>query len=1614
MKKKIVFFVLILVSSLFLIFSRQVLNFGIISFLDVFTKKAISSKITFKSIDIKKRKIVLRKVNLTSSDKFNVAAEELDIKFKLKFSKFKLLMILDCNEPKISLFKNKNILEDIHIKDSRFFSILFNVNDGKINLIENDKILKQIYFDFRSSSLVGKFNLFFDKELKDNISLDINANGVKKTFSANLEKVDSSNLNEIISFFDIKYLEKISGLLSGKAVFELQNLEVCNFFTNLECSNLIFTNPNTKLKFDFKYLKFEGSYPDFSQNNSLFFKNLKSNFLKSTKLRLNFDDLAIYTEKNTVFSNIKGAFSFNPSLGAKLFLNGNINDEKMHPFEIDSKAYISSAFSNWLDFDFKLDDKSIICLKAKEIESSYNLHLSCNELKYNFFNDIQDLLCGYYSKIKDFKFNDGNLSFSIDTRFDEKGLNKVFITDFELKNIVFEKSSFGGSVSKLEGKSSFDFSANNFWDTFFSDIKIDKASFSYNQKKIEDLNANIFITDGVFQSSNVVCLIEKSLTDAQIKGRVDEFNMLLQSKGMIKDTKDSFESYVSCQKKSDKYLFSGNIKISDGQDAAFGFDLNKLLIFNYKDFKNALEQGWIRAEKVIFNKWPKILSYNLNLDGIGNFAGFYKNNKLHFQLKGEGLRYANENIDLIIDKIGDVNEFLFENDKYIDGYLDGSSLSCEVPEVRGRCYLPKFDVAFELNDIKTSVVQNILTSKVKAVSEDVKLDGEVIFDFSKQKPLLKIDVKEFHSDIESFQRLLKHFEYEYKLSITGQIDGFGKVITYFDNPVDNYFNISFDISNASCKINQKSTFKNLSLKGRCSSDQMEFYNIYSDLALENKTYKINCPILRKTDNDLIFDLRLENNIFDLLRLKGKFLKENKGYKLCLDDVNSHFFNQKLNGLELVLNQDLKFDNFKFNSKTDSYILMSQMQFLLDLGFVPMDALDLSDLIKTKHLGSLDIKLSLNEKKELIFDASAKELVLFGMEFQNFLFKGKTEESNIEIQAFNFNDYESSFLLQLGKDQLQIKDCTLKKKDGLFLKMQGSFDPKLSTLNTKISEVEIDLKKMNSFLCNQIKVPQNSIDGCLKGSGNCSICIPKENNKFNISFDLDFEPSNLTTEKVRIYNNGTVNLKFSLDKGFSIQGLDLSFYSKEIDLSSLSCKITNLGYDFKRNRWLLKDSNLFIPNSFKNSIAKIDRFKDLLEYISFDDDIDFTCDIDISKDLSNFNISSKEANFNLFGKKRKFKDLLFIIKESKLFLKFDYFINKSFYTIENIIFLDKNLTAKTTVYDKIPFEYEPLSIKWQIDNKKIIVKEISGHFCGINFLMQEELDNLNSNKLFGSIKIDMTKMKKILPEDIQSSITSYSLGKGYEISGKLDIDFSKNNKFVFDGIFSGKDFELIGYQFKTMFSKISINDDLIKISDFKISDQAGILIVNEIDFTKKDDKWHLSIPVLKIKDLRPALMQKINQPLGEMTPFLIREMYLYDVQGEIGAKESFTGHGNLTFINSFKRGYSVFDFPADVLSRIVGIDQALLVPVRGKIDLKIKDAKLNLINLYDSFSESERSKFYLLDKSKKSHIDFNGNIFINIAMKQYVLFKFTESFVISIRGNLENPEYNLKKKRGFLN
>ncbi|MEI6242254.1 MAG: hypothetical protein WCP39_02485, partial [Chlamydiota bacterium] len=229
---------------------------------------------------------------------------------------------------------------------------------------------------------------------------------------------------------------------------------------------------------------------------------------------------------------------------------------------------------------------------------------------------------------------------------------------------------------------------------------------------------------------------------------------------------------------------------------------------------------------------------------------------------------------------------------------------------------------------------------------------------------------------------------------------------------------------------------------------------------------------------------------------------------------------------------------------------------------------------------------------------------------------------------------------------------------------------------------------------------------------------------------------------------------------------------------------------------------------------------------------------------------------------------------------------------------------------------------------------------------------------------------------------------------------------FDGFLFGKECEAMGCRFQTLQSRLKWNTTQFELLDTKVSDRSGIYTMDRFLL---EDKTSFSIPSILIRNFRPSLLKKMSGKEQEIKPLVIREWKLWDIGGNLADPKTIHGKSLLRFINSFKREYTVLDVPSDVLSRIIGLDLELLIPVQGYLEGDIHDGRFFITRIKDVYSEGKRSKFFLIDGAS---VDFQGNVDINIKMKQYVLFKFTEHFILSLKGKLNHPDIHLTKKRHF--
>lgn len=473
-------------------------------------------------------------------------------------------------------------------------------------------------------------------------------------------------------------------------------------------------------------------------------------------------------------------------------------------------------------------------------------------------------------------------------------------------------------------------------------------------------------------------------------------------------------------------------------------------------------------------------------------------------------------------------------------------------------------------------------------------------------------------------------------------------------------------------------------------------------------------------------------------------------------------------------------------------------------------------------------------------------------------------------------------------------------------------------------------------------------------------------------ELDFSLSNFTALDHPLENAGEIHLSYKSKQGALLQGIDLH--------GKFDCVVDLLEYDAARSHWIFHNAQIHVPPEI------------LTPFLN--QDLNFTADFDLASDLSTLSCAMREGSIPYNGAYHHIENLDLFWNGGKCQAAFRY-LNHLF----SFQFLVGDQIKGRLVLGE---EEMPLAIDWEYSDK-LYIQSIEGSFSGLEASFHAE----KSNMLVGSAHINFTALAPLLPPDVAQVFDEIKMGQGYELKGRLQIE---KNLPYFKGILSGKAIELFGFQFRTLLAQVDLGPKAIRIYDIKISDSAGMMKIDEI-LLKDEAPWTIAIPNLTILDLRPCLLVRPGGTAGPLNPLVVRELKISDFKGLLDDGKTYTGKGILHFINSYKREETVFDLPANVLSRIVGLDLDLLIPVTGDLTFDIKDGYFNLLELTNAYSEAKRSQFFL-ETDPPPRMDLDGNLQIFIKMKQFVLLKITESLLISIDGVLDDPKIHLKKKRFF--
>lgn len=587
----------------------------------------------------------------------------------------------------------------------------------------------------------------------------------------------------------------------------------------------------------------------------------------------------------------------------------------------------------------------------------------------------------------------------------------------------------------------------------------------------------------------------------------------------------------------------------------------------------------------------------------------------------------------------------------------------------------------------------------------------------------------------------------------------------------------------------------------------------------------------------------------------------------------------------------------------------------------------------------------------------------------------------EISFFRFGLLEASGKLSMRENLWTVEKGVLTRGEGDYFAFSGSFD--FSFGEFLIEKMSVDLQHLFfPFL----------LEGKVEGSGSL-----EWNGGLALEGDFLLRPSHVKSGEWVFENESEIQLHCSRKQGLLLQGIDFTLGRAEDPC--LQGRIGLLQFNFDESRWLFHHTQLHAPtDAFQNLLSLIPECSPvsfIFNVLSPRRDLDFSASFDFAANGSSFSCYLFDGSIPIFDEVRYVKNVELQWNGRRLLTSFElHHLDRSF---------NGGMSVEVKGSPRGRVFLDSLNVEWEMDSKEgLIIYSIDGSFGGVEASFYKEAE---SKSLLGSLRCQFDLCADFLPSEVAKAVRILKMGKGYELKGK----FSYEDGYSFNGVLSGKSCDLLGYQIRTLFTRVQLDANQLCFSEMNISDPAGVLNIDSLVIGREAVK----MPRFWLRDFRPSLLQKPGRSENMIAPFVIRDLKVQDLKGKLNDSSSYTAKGELSFVNSFKQGRTVLDLPADLLGRIVGLDLELLIPVQGTFQLELKDRRFWLSDLQDSWSDGKRSKFFLVDEGLSPSIDLDGNLNILVKMKQYVLFKITENFLLSIEGNLEKPDYHLQKKKKSL-
>lgn len=1067
--------------------------------------------------------------------------------------------------------------------------------------------------------------------------------------------------------------------------------------------------------------------------------------------------------------------------------------------------------------------------------------------------------------------------------------------------------------------------------------------------------------------------------------------------------------------------------------------------------------GWFHAQKLPLEKFLSPFIFrngNLQMSGEAEFKGSFDDQTLLIKYDANQLKIENENLCIDIPHAHSSVPGQLMGTHQVD--LQTYAYEGSLPLQSATYYEKNSGLVFQdIHGLATFKNDFIRIFPIEANCQGVYFNGELELEYSDPAPGvfdLMIHCPTLSGKISQIQHLLAYLEKPsllHNIPLEGDVSAKEKGLKLKFGFIPQDYHLQADFQGMVTEGALSFEEADMALRGidmdlsyRHQNQILEFSDIQGVLLVgkprrvEEYLFSGNRLQLHPLGHNpnIEVDIAIKDKGYELLRLAGHTQDEREGVKtLFLDKTLSHFSCIYPHVWQCRLKDWSNIEQFELRSQFDLQRFLQDLQRFRQTGFL---------FLSHSVIDKISQFLPLEGKGLLALNYHPDQRYTYQLEGLNIkqenspehygLIKGSKQDKKWIIDQLQWDEWNVSAELHQLPEKWRIPFLGLKVGQALLLGLEGDWLHEQAYLQAKLKFCEVDLSQLENFEPLKPFAAKWWPKGILKATGElkwdlltfkplegCKVSVLAEVSNLSLR-DYEFNiphPFQMRVQPHHYFCLENVQSEFILPHRQAF--IDLKQFEYDFPDEMIHCLEAVFQIPHHQIKTIGEKLHHHFPEILEESVkelliaAKQDSFlKGILAY---------------NKGKDGQNLLRLELEDGLYTfKKREYdlKKLKLQLSENELqFSAFSHWERCPFQMIGQVKWPTCQ-EGKCQLIDS--GSAKPLLIHWEkLSEQRIVLRSMQGEFNGCSFLLKEDgkaVQNRDWIALQGQITIDFNRFRTLLTLPMAEMIQKLNISSPYSFAGSFWLKPDGEKPFLdsvsFKGQLIGKEVVLKGYQMQSLQADMQYIPGRLDLQNFSMQDPAGGVKAANCLVTRNDknDQWNFFVPRLTVKNLKPNLLRDIEeseQANSKFRSLILKRVEFHELQGEVNQIETWQAQGNLHFMNPSRKHsihpiHALFAIPAEIILRL-GLDPHVLNPVTGIIDFNLQGDRFYLTRFKDVYSEGRGSKFYLAQDEDPSWMDFDGNLSVNIRMKQYnLIFKIAELFTVSIKGNIKKPQYRLLK------